>query len=113
MSEEISKFFEKFGGDNAKMKEHLPEAIGGFMGMFAKIMKDGALKTKEKELIALGIAVALQCNPCIQLHTKKCIDAGSTKEQILEAASVALTMAGGPAFTHIPMVIDTLETFEA
>ena len=37
---------------------------------------------------------------------------GKTKEQILEAASVAMMMAGGPALTHIPVVIDTLEALQ-
>jgi AhpD family alkylhydroperoxidase len=73
-------------------------------------MKDGALSLKEKELIALGIGVAMHCEPCIRAHTQKCLAAGATKEQILEAAAVAVVMAGGPAYTHVPLVIDTLET---
>ncbi|NIP24058.1 MAG: carboxymuconolactone decarboxylase family protein, partial [Phycisphaerae bacterium] len=51
--------------------------------------------------------------PCIAAHVKKCIDAGATKEQILEAASVAVMMNGGPAYMHIPVVMDTLETLES
>ena len=82
------------------------------MSMFAKIMKDGALSLKEKEFIALGIGVALRCEPCIRIHTQKCLDVGATKEQILEAASVAVMMGGGPAYTHIPMVIETLEALQ-
>ena len=31
----------------------------------------------------------------------------------MEAASVAVMMAGGPAFTHIPEVIDAIEALEA
>ena len=72
-------------------------------------MKEGAISLKEKELIALGIGVAMHCEPCIRMHTQKCLAAGATKEQILEAASVAVVMAGGPAYTHVPLVIDTLE----
>lgn len=113
MANEIKEFFEKFQGDVGKMKELLPGMVGGFSGMFDKIMGDGALSEREKELIAIGIAVGIQCEPCIQLHVKKCLGKGATKEQILEAASVAAMMAGGPAFTHIPMVIDTLEALGA
>lgn len=113
MADETKAFFEKFDKDLAKMKEKLPDAIGGFGIMFGKIMKDGALTIREKELVALGIAVAMQCEPCIKLHIKKCLTAGATKEQILEAASVSIMMAGGPAYTHIPMVLDTLEGLES
>jgi len=95
------------------MKEQIPDAVGGFSGMFAKIMKDGALSVKEKEFVALGIGVAQRCAPCIRLHVQKCLDAGATKEQILEAACVAVMMGGGPAYTHIPIVIDTLQALEA
>ncbi len=47
----------------------------GFGGLFLNVMKDGALKTKQKELAALGIAVAQRCKPCINLHVQKCLDA--------------------------------------
>jgi 4-carboxymuconolactone decarboxylase len=112
MANETKEFFEKFKNDTAKMKEQIPDTINGFGGMFGKIMKDGAISLKEKEYIALGIAVAQHCPPCIRAHTKKCLEAGATKEQILEAASVAVAMGGGPAYTHIPVVIDTLEALQ-
>jgi AhpD family alkylhydroperoxidase len=112
MENETKEFFEKFKNDIAKMKEHIPDTINGFAGLFGKVMKDGALSLREKELVALGIGVAQRCQPCIRAHTKKCLDAGATKEQILEAASVAVLMAGGPAYTHIPVVMDTLEALQ-
>ena len=113
MSKEVKEFFAKFQGDAAKMKEQTPDMINGFSGLFAKVMKDGATSLLEKEFVAVGIAVAIQCTPCIRLHVKKCLDAGATKEQILEAASVAVMMAGGPAYTHVPVVIDALETLKS
>ncbi len=109
MGNETQEFFEKFKNDVTKMKEQAPDTVNGFMGMFGKIMKDGALSLREKELVALGIGVAQRCMSCIRLHVQKCLDAGATKEHILEAASVAVIMGGGPAYTHIPVVIDTLE----
>ena len=109
MANETKEFFEKFKKDIAKMKEQAPDVVNGFSEMFAKIMKDGALSLREKEFIALGISVTQWCAPCIRLHVQKCLGAGATKEQILEAASVAVMMGGGPAYTHIPVVMDTLE----
>jgi AhpD family alkylhydroperoxidase len=112
MANETKEFFEKFKNDVAKMKQHLPDTVGGFAGLFSKVMTEGALSVREKELVALGIGVALHCEPCIRLHTQKCLDAGATKEQILEAASVAVMMGGGPAYTHIPIVMDALEALQ-
>ncbi len=109
MANETQEFFEKFKGDMGKMQEQIPDMTKGFSGLFSNIMKDGAISVREKELVALGIAVAQQCTPCIRLHVQKCLGAGSTRQQILEAASVAVMMGGGPAFTHLPVVMDALE----
>lgn len=113
MASEVKEFFEKFKNDVAKMKEQAPDTVNGFAAMFGKIMKDGALTLREKELVALGIGVAQRCVPCIRAHVQKSLDAGATKEQILEAASVAVMMGGGPAYTHIPVVIETLEALRS
>lgn len=109
MTGETKEFFEKFKADFEKMKTKMPETVAGFGGLFSKVMKDGTLSLREKELIALGIAVAQHCEPCIRAHTQKSVAAGATKEQILEAVSVAVVMGGGPAYMHLPLVINMLE----
>jgi len=109
MSDRTLAFLEKFKGDFEKMKLAAPDMVKGFGGLFQSIMKDGALKKKEKELVALGIAVAQRCEPCINLHVQKSLEAGNSPAEILEAASVAVMMQGGPAYTHIPVVIEALE----
>ena len=109
MSEDVKAFYQKFAADTEKMKEMAPSMMAGFGGMFQKIMAEGSLTVREKELIALGIGVAVKCKPCIYLHVKKSLSVGATKEQVLEAAQVGVMMAGGPGFTHIPEVIDAIE----
>jgi AhpD family alkylhydroperoxidase len=109
MKDEIRTFLEKFKTDSEKMKQVAPEIVRGFGALFASVMKDGALKAKEKELVALGIALALRCEPCIRLHIQKCLQAGNTPAEILEVAGVAVMMQGGPAYTHVPVVMETLE----
>jgi AhpD family alkylhydroperoxidase len=80
MGNETKEFFEKLKNNMAKMKGQIPDTINGFAGLFGKAMKDGAISLKEKEYVALGIAVAQQCTPCIAAHTNKCLEAGATKE---------------------------------
>ena len=113
MAGECKEFFEKFKNDVAKMKQQIPDTVAGFGALFGKVMQEGALSVREKELIALGIGVAQRCVPCIRAHVQKSLDAGATRQQILEAASVAVMMGGGPAYTHIPVVMDTLEALQA
>ena len=110
---ETKEFLTKFQNDLGKMKLQANATLNGFAGLFSKTMAEGVLVVKQKELIAIGIAVAKQCEPCIKLHVKKCLDAGATREEILEAAGVAVMMGGGPAYTHIPIVIESLEELES
>jgi AhpD family alkylhydroperoxidase len=112
MADAIKTFYVDFQESMDKMKEHTPSMLRGFSQLFTNVMSDGAITLRDKELVAVGIAVAQQCEPCIKLHVKKSLEAGATKEQILEAASVAVMMGGGPSYTHIPVVIETLEAFE-
>jgi AhpD family alkylhydroperoxidase len=88
----------------------IPKAFGAF---FQSIMKQGALSVREKELVALGIGIALRCVPCIDSHTQKAMTAGATRQQILETAGVAVMMQGGPAYTYLPYVVEAVNAVEA
>jgi len=109
MSEEAKAFYEQFARDFAAMRQQTPAAVSGFGALFGAVMKDGALSLKHKELIALAIGLALRCEPCILLHVKKCVEAGATRAEVLDAAGVAVMMQGGPSYTHIPNVIAALD----
>lgn len=65
-------------------------------------MKEGALATVTKELIALAIAVVEKCDGCIAAHARGAARAGATREQVAEALGVAILMAGGPATVYGP-----------
>mgnify|MGYP003613812423 CR=1 FL=1 len=106
---ETKDFFTTHAQEMAKVQTAAPEVVRSFGSFFMTVIKDGALSTKMKELIALGIALSERCEPCIRLHVQKSLEAGATKEEIMEAASVAVLMRGGPAYTHLPMIIETLE----
>jgi AhpD family alkylhydroperoxidase len=112
MENDVDRFFEQWSQDQAKLKDLAPDILRGFGAMFQATMKEGALSVREKELIALGIGMAVRCVPCINLHVEKCITAGATREQILEAAGVAVMMQGGPTFTHVPEVVRAVEHFK-
>ena len=107
------EYFAKYKTDIDRLKTEIPETIQGFGALFSRVMKDGALGVKEKELIAVGIGVAMHCPPCIRSHVQKCLDHGATRQQILEAASVAVVMAGGPGYTNLPVVLEVLDDLQS
>jgi AhpD family alkylhydroperoxidase len=102
-------FVADFGKGIGKAKADAGNILEGFGGLFGKAMGEGALSVKHKELIALAIAVAKQCEPCIVLHVEKSLAAGASKEEMLEACGVSVVMSGGPAFVHIPVVNDVID----
>jgi AhpD family alkylhydroperoxidase len=109
MAEDIKEFYKEFPKSVQKMAQDIPEVVKSFQGVVGKSLEAGALTTKEKEFVALGIAVAQHCKPCIYLHAQKAVEAGATRKEIMEAAGVAVLMGGGPAFTHAAEVIRALD----
>ena len=108
MADGVKEFLQQWKTDNVKMLKLIPDAIKSFGGMYQAIMKNGALSHKQKELIALAVSLAIRCESCIIMHVKNCLDAGATKEEILDAASVVIIMQGGPSYTYVPKVIEAL-----
>ena len=61
---------------------------------------------KVRELIALAVAVTRQCDGCIVTHTDAAIKKGATKEEIMEALSVAIAVNAGAALIFSSRVLD-------
>lgn len=49
------------------------------------------------ELISLGAAVSANCQPCLQYHIDKALEAGITEEELREAIEVGRTVRKGAA----------------
>jgi len=89
------------------------KAFGPFFhGLMKDASGEGGLTAKQKELIALGIGVASRCESCIYAHVEKCLHAGATPREVMDAAAVAVMMGGGPAFTYVPVVSEALAHLE-
>lgn len=97
----------------AQIRDALPDVMKGFAAMAQAAQKDGVISHKMKELITLGIAIAVRCDYCIVAHVASCLKAGATHEEILEICGVAITMGGGPSYTYTAFVLEALDAFEA
>jgi AhpD family alkylhydroperoxidase len=58
------------------------------------IWSEGVLPSKEKELIAVGVAHSTKCNYCITHHTKKAKKEGASIDEVIESAMVAVPLEG-------------------
>lgn len=77
-----------------------PELAGKFFDWYGAVFRDGALTEREKALIALAVAHALQCPYCIDAYTQTCLEKGSDLEQMTEAVHVAAAIRGGACLVH-------------
>ncbi len=89
-----------------------PELQEPFMKFNGAVIRDGALPTKVKELIALSLSLQSTCEWCITYHTRNAVATGASRDEILEACYVAVLMAGAPALMHVNLVVEALEREE-
>lgn len=85
------------------------ENMDAFMNMNTILTNTGALDKKYKHLIGLALAVKSQCDWCIAIHTKKCLEEGLTKQEIIEGCWVAVLMGGGPSLMYMQLVEKAIE----
>ena len=94
--EEAGKVFNFVG----KLSEVQPKIAEGFKTLHGATGEDGAVSAKNKELTALGIAIAIRCEGCIACHVQDALKAGASKEEIEETIGVAILMGGGPSVVY-------------
>jgi alkylhydroperoxidase/carboxymuconolactone decarboxylase family protein len=90
--EDLSKF-EKIG-------EEAPELAKKFFEYYGAVFAEGELTEREKALIALAVAHAVQCPYCIDAYTKACLEKGSTLSEMTEALHVVTAIRGGASLVH-------------
>lgn len=79
---------------------HAPAAMQAFVAFDKAALADGAIPSKYKELIALGVALTTQCPYCIDIHANKAREWGASDPEIAECVLVAAALRAGGAVTH-------------
>jgi len=109
---EARKIAQDFKKGMAVLNESLPETIPAMIGFMGNAAKDGALTYREKELIAIGVALYSRCPECIAVHCQKAIEAGCSRAEILEAAGMAMVFGGGPVLgASATLLLNCLDEF--
>ena len=70
---------------------------------------DGVLKKKDKELIAVGIAVATDCESCMERHISEAVKSGATFSEVLEAVEVGIEFCGGKATVSARFALEVMD----
>ena len=90
----------------AALRSAQPDVMKGFSQMAQAALKAEALDTKTKELIALGISVALRCDPCITFHAKGAVKAGASDAELAETMGLSIYMGAGPSVMYAAQALE-------
>lgn len=100
-SEDLKKF-----GDIVELQEDMGKK---FFEWYGEVFKEGALTVREKNLIALAVAHALQCPYCMDAYTGACLSEGADEEQMMEAVHVAAAIRGGATLVNAVPMMNTIK----
>ncbi len=89
----------------------IPDVMKGFSATAQAALKANALDTKTKELLALGIAVATRCDPCIAFHAEVAEKQGASREEVLETVGLAIYMGAGPSVMYAAKALEAFDQF--
>lgn len=77
-----------------------PELAKKFFDWYGAVFAEGALSVREKSLIALAVAHAVQCPYCIDAYSQDALQKGADLDQMTEAVHVAAAIRGGASLVH-------------
>jgi AhpD family alkylhydroperoxidase len=92
-----------------RLKKVAPDLWDAEWRVLDVVYQDGALSSRVKRLIALGIALRAECTNCILAQTKQALDAGASKEEVLEVIAVEVAMSGTTGVAESLRVIRLLD----
>lgn len=80
--------------------QNAPELAKKFFDWYGAVFAEGALSAREKSLIALAVAHAVQCPYCIDAYSKDALEKGADLDQMTEAVHVTAAIRGGASLVH-------------
>ena len=84
----------------SKIGDFEPKLAEKFFAYYNSVFEEGALSAREKSLIALAVAHAVQCPYCIDAYTTDSLEKGVSEAQMMEAVHVAGAIRGGASLVH-------------
>lgn len=94
MTSAIQEFNDYRAKMNARIFESDSLVIKRFFNLDTNTYQEGALDRKTKELMGLGISLAMRCESCVKYHIGEAIALGATEKELLETFEIALIIGG-------------------
>ena len=95
----------KLLGDNNKI-------IKRIFNLDTNAFAPGALDVKTKELLGLVASTVLRCDDCVKYHLETSYNQGLSKEEVMEALSIATLVGGTIVIPHLRRAYEYWEELE-
>lgn len=96
---------DKILGDNNKI-------IKRIFNLDTNAFAPGALDVKTKELLGLVASTVLRCDDCVKYHLETSHKNGLSKEEVMEALSIATLVGGTIVIPHLRRAYEYWEELE-
>ncbi|MHA6324038.1 carboxymuconolactone decarboxylase family protein [Roseivivax sp. CAU 1753] len=91
----------------------ISDTARAFHALGKTVKEGGTLDYKTKEFVALGISVAIRCEPCISLHVEALVNAGATRKEVSDVLAMSIQMGGGPAMMYAAKALECYDELTA
>jgi len=95
------------------LRQAAPEVMKTFSDMARAAHGGEALDGKTKELVALAIAVATRCSPCIPYHAEGAVKQGASRAAVAETLAMAVYMGAGPSVMYAAQALEAVDQITA
>ncbi len=108
--DEFNDYREKM---NSRILEDNNKIIKRIFNLDTNAFMEGALNVKTKELLGLVASTVLRCDDCVRYHLETCYKEGITKEEVVEALSIATLVGGTIVIPHLRKAYEFWDALEA
>lgn len=97
---------------NEKLLNDNNKVIKRIFNLDTNAYMGGALNVKTKELLGLVASAVLRCDDCVKYHLETCYKEGISKEEMMEAMSIATLVGGTIVIPHLRRAYEFWEALE-
>lgn len=113
----MSNIVEEFNAYREKMNDKIladnNKIIKRIFNLDTNAYQEGVLDVKTKELLGLVASAVLRCDDCVRYHLETCHKEGLSKEQVVEALSIATLVGGTIVVPHLRRAYEFWEALDA
>ena len=92
-----------------QMNKHRRDVFKSYQGFTAAIKKGSSIEGKYQSLILIACSILSQCDMCISLHVQNAAVQGASRDEIIDAALLAVAMGGSPRMMYMKYVYEELD----